>query len=206
MQIILNEIIRIAKSIYLSEDELVKIQKKYKFSTADIALLKGVNITIENIIEPRMSYVLAEDDFVEEIIGCKPDKKYAVACVSLGGIIDELSNVYLKAKEVMIPTIIDDICMEIMAKAYSIMAGDISKRYGLWVKSYMFPGDQIPLFSSKNIISYLKEENVSCNDLYILNPIKSVAMFMELTGTECEKGHLKVCDSCSNTKCIYRNT
>lgn len=197
-----TDIIELNDVVYLNETEIDELMVKYKYSPSDKNLIRGVYYSLEPLIRLKITYsVELNDDLINYKNGCD---KYAFAAISLGNYIDEFAKVYLDAGEVLIPNIINNIGMEILAKSYSILAGDISSRFGLWTKKYVFPGDDsLELDSSKDIIRLLNVKYLTCNKACVLEPAMSVTMKLLLS--DINHGKIHFCDMCKNFNCVYRS-
>lgn len=197
---------KIQPQVNLSDRDVDNLVKKYKYRPADKYMIESVYKTIENVIKPIVYYKVLDDMNGYEYFHSQDNKnkRLAIVAVTMGQYIDRLQDIFSDASDLFTASIIDNLSLEIMMKVYSVMAGDISKKYGLWLEKYIFVGDGMQIEHMNTIMDELKPKEIECNAAYNLIPAKSVVFAAQLSDKV--HGDVNLCGNCSNKRCQFRTT
>lgn len=124
--------------------------------------------------------------------------------MSLGRYVDDIQDVLVKAGDLYTATVVDDICLEILMKMYSVIAGEVSQRYNMWIERYLFAGEHFEIEKMPLIINAVgAQAEVTCNEFYNLQPVKTTVLCCILSDKSKECSN-KICANCSNVNCDMR--
>lgn len=190
--------------VSLSDKEIDDIVRKYHFLPDKRAEIAGVFHTIENIIKPVIYYETDDKLTGFDFINNEMHQKIIYCVMSLGRYVDDIQDVLVKAGDLYTATVVDDICLEILMKMYSVIAGEVSQRYNMWIERYLFAGEHFEIEKMPLIINAVgAQAEVTCNEFYNLQPVKTTVLCCILSDKSKECGN-KICANCSNVNCDMR--
>lgn len=190
--------IKIDLPVYINKDDWTVFIEKYHFREENIADLKTVYIKIKEKLNS-----VAFIDMTSEVKKNIPYENYCICVVTLGESVDRIQDEYSNNEEYSEAFMVECIGMELLKRAYELLGHVIAETYRWWLKKYEFYGDSFPIEDMKEIVEQIPDGEVSCNQIYLLQPKKSVVFIAEMV-REKTQIHCNICDGCGNTSCPTR--
>lgn len=190
--------IKVELPVSIGDDEWSEFIRKYHFQNENIEDLK----TVYHIMKERLNS-LAFIDLTSEVKKSIPYEKYCICIVTLGENMDQIQDEYSKNEEYSEAYMVECIGMELLKRAYERLSEIVAETYGWWLKKYDFFGDTFPMEEMKEIVDQMPEAEVTCNQIYLLRPKKSVVFIAEMVRDKSQI-HCNLCDNCGNTSCPVR--
>jgi len=191
---------KIELSVSIDEGEWCEFIQKYHFQPENAEELKKV---YRNMKEKLNSVAFIE--MTSEVKTSIPYESYCICVVTLGDGIDQIQDEYSRNEAYSEAFMVECIGMELLKRAYEQLSEIVAENYGQWLKKYDFFGDVFPLEEMKDIVDQMPESVVTCNQVYLLQPKKSVVFVAEMVNDKSEI-QCNLCDSCGNTTCPVRST
>lgn len=132
----------------------------------------------------------------------------AVLCaITLGDKIDLLQDLYGSVEAVTESYILECIGNTLLEKCYEALGRFLWQETGLFLRTFAFPGSQLPMQKTGDIVRELADGDssfpISCNASYVLYPRKSVVFLGGLGEKKMECG---ICGNCERADCPYRQS
>ena len=194
------------KTIRISPEysDIDDIMKQYHFNQSDRPRINSIYRQFFSKAYADIYYAVNPD------IAGIDEESFAVAVVTLGRQMDELASSYLEAGLIMDTYMLDALAMKIMTKAYVGLVQSVTNDTGMTVRELSFLGDRYGMELMPEILEVLSPCEVTCNDAYMLTPLKSVCLVLPLkksvdiiTSSQI-KAICHTCFSCKNTDCAMR--
>lgn len=146
---------------------------------------------------------------VEPLVCFQVENGYAYVLITLGGALDEKISQLMESEELLdsllLSAIADEYLFEIDREFAERIRPYLAKEKA-GVKTRLEPGSNLPVEASKTIFDKLSGEldNIRINDVYMFQPIKTMAYMLELT-TDSSVFHAQHdCSTCTAIGCPMR--
>lgn len=184
----------------LGRQELKQLAERFHYRPEDVT---GLLFVYERM-QPVMAHVYmeavweAEEDFKEITIPC------AICAITLGREVDELQERCTQEENVLGSYMVECLAMELLNRAYPMVADRMRQEYGLWAGPMEFVGSGSSLLPMKAFLARLKQQEITCNEACMLSPLKSVVYWTALTQQK-PCGERAGCEGCSSIGCKLRS-
>lgn len=125
--------------------------------------------------------------------------------LTLGDNIDKRQNTCMEEGKMSEAYMMECLAMEILNKAYVQTGHILYEISGMYAGSYKFPGSELPLAVTADVIEDFQQKEVRCNEMYMLLPKKSVVYLTKMQNEKPKAGKEQLlCAECKNEGCIHR--
>lgn len=183
--------------------EMGEIENKLELSQENFeTILQKNHLEKEDYMEELVDIYSEMRKRLEVEIFCERIEFTGYAILTLGADIDHLQQEYMQKEELMKAYLLDAIAQELLEKAYEKVKAYFVKEKKFYIKQFLFPGAQIPMEEMQKIFQICKPKKISYNDVYMLQPLKSVAFLIELV-LEQPDFEYNMCEQCLHKVCAY---
>ncbi len=185
--------------IELTDTEILKMMRKYHFVENDYEQMLHLYYALQPLlhVEAFLEYDPGYE-FIEY-------ERYVVVAVTLGESVDHLIALYSKAGKVLQAYMIDCIGLELLLCAYREIVKEVHVRTGLWAQKMDFLGDKYPIHYTKEILHHMQQQQITCNESFMMRPQKSTMFVTELRGRAKKMDVGALCENCSSLTCPNRS-
>lgn len=194
-----------------------KDQKKLRHVAAEVrSALEGQEGFICILPEPGKDFFgTGENSSLPDLKEREEGALSAGVVLTLGAELDRLQNDYSDRGDLEAAYMVEVISCELLQNAYLQCSEYLRKQTCYKTEAFYFFGEKegLPMEKIPELLAYQKEEKVSCNGGYCLEPRKSVVFLVKLKPLEKDKETLEkksisaaMCENCSKKECIYRKS
>lgn len=190
---------------------------RYHYEWKDQRKMRRVAAEIRTALEGREGFYLVLPKPGISFFGRKPEEGavYAGVILTLGAELDRLQNGYSDSGDLEGAYMAEVISCELLQNAYLQCWEYLEKHTCYAPEAFYFFGEreELPLEKIPELLAYQREQRVTSNEVFCLEPKKSVVFLAKLNQSENREGALKkksisaaMCESCSKKECMYRKS